>query len=352
MNNNINRLVKRVALHRFHRANNFIAEEILKDLESVNGKTDQRLIKLSDDYARDVLGWKGYAPWLYVYSSFNNEFKEGWIPDNYFAKVVLPVISGDYGKLSDHKPLSGRLFQSDVFPDIGCYVNGLYFDNTYQLIPENHLIKSFFGNSDTIVFKIDNSMQGKGVYLFDRSSFDTQKIKRLGNGVFQDFIEQHPFFSQLMPSSVATIRLTTYYQNNGDISIRAGFLRLGRMAEQSIKWSSNIIIPIDLKTGQLSDHGYYPNLISITEHPDTQIAFSGLRVPFIDKCCTTAIELHRKVPFDRCIGWDMVTDKYNNVKVMEWNGDHTDIKIHEATQGPCFSDLGWENLWRQPAHLP
>jgi hypothetical protein len=29
---------------------------------------------------------------------------------------------------------------------------------------------------------------------------------------------------------------------------------------------------------------------------------------------------------------------------MEWNGSFPGIKFHEATQGPCFDDLGWEQL--------
>jgi hypothetical protein len=53
------------------------------------------------------------------------------------------------------------------------------------------------------------------------------------------------------------------------------------------------------------------------------------------------------VPFTSIIGWDVAVDENHNVKVMEWNGDHNDIKFSEATQGPCFSDLGWEELWKK-----
>lgn len=33
-----------------------------------------------------------------------------------------------------------------------------------------------------------------------------------------------------------------------------------------------------------------------------------------------------------------------NVGLMEWNAGHNDIKFSEATQGPCFHDLGWEKF--------
>jgi hypothetical protein len=29
---------------------------------------------------------------------------------------------------------------------------------------------------------------------------------------------------------------------------------------------------------------------------------------------------------------------------MEWNGEHSDVKFGEATQGRGFSDLKWERL--------
>ena len=73
----------------------------------------------------------------------------------------------------------------------------------------------------------------------------------------------------------------------------------------------------------------------------------GRRIPNFDNCVSVALELHRMIPYIRCVGWDIVVDKDNAVKVMEWNAVHNDIKLSEATQGPCFSDLGWEKLWQQ-----
>ena len=52
------------------------------------------------------------------------------------------------------------------------------------------------------------------------------------------------------------------------------------------------------------------------------------------------------MPFARSVGWDVVVDSDDEVRVLEWNAGHNDIKFSEATQGPCFSDMGWETLWR------
>ena len=56
------------------------ALRVLKHIESLNGKTEKAIVQKCDDYAGDVLGWRGYSPWLYVYSNVAAEFKDGWDP--------------------------------------------------------------------------------------------------------------------------------------------------------------------------------------------------------------------------------------------------------------------------------
>jgi hypothetical protein len=339
-------LIDKIHTYRYHRFRKLIAEQILRELESLKGKTDKKLIKLSNEYAKEVLGSIMFAPWLYVYSAVNNCFKEGWIPDNYFSKVVLPVIDGGYGFLSDLRPLSNQLFKAEIFPDLAYFVNDLFLSVDGEVLNQNELKEFLFKNRNKIVFKTDNSSQGTGIFFFDRLSFETSAIRKFGNGVFQYYIEQHPFFSDYMPSSVSTIRITTVYEETGHVSVRGCFLRIGRSNEQNVKWASNIVIPVDLDSGKLNQFGFFLNFHPIDKHPDTHTKFSEQCIPHFGKCVSVAIELHRRLPYCRCIGWDMIIDLDNNVKVMEWNGHHTDIKVHEALQGPCFLGLGWEKIWK------
>ena len=320
---------------------------IMKSIESVKGKTDPKLFKLSNEYARDILGWIGYAPWLYVYSAVAESFKEGWIPDNYYGKVVIPAIKGKYSQLYGLKSITNKLFDGKFFPDCAYLVNGLWYSNKHEVIPESKVKEIIFKNSEVVVFKTEYSKQGKGVYFLKKSDFDTKKIQSLGNGVVQNLIEQHQFFEEFMPASVATIRITTVFEDNGKTSVRGCGLRLGRIEDTHIKSASHIKIPINLKSGELNYQGYLPNWTTTDRHPDTNIVFAKRKIPCFDKCLSAALELHQLMPYDRCIGWDMIIDKYNNVRVMEWNGWQNDIKFSEATQGPCFSDLGWERLWHK-----
>jgi len=323
------------------------ALKVLKSIESVKGKTDKKLIKLSDDYANDVLGWKGYAPWLYVYSAVNNNFKEGWIPDNYYGKIVVPALKGNYGIIADYNSLTSRLFNSSHFPDCAYYTNGIWISPKYQVLSEKEVVEIAFNKNEKVVYKIDNSLQGRGVYFLDKNNINIGKLMSLGNGVLQKYINQHPFFQNIIANSVATLRITSVINEKGIVSVRACYLRVGRSSDKHVKSASHIRIPVNILTGELDKYGYTTNWIQIVKHPDTNFLFEHKKIPNFNKFLETTINLHKMVPFTRTIGWDMVLDVNNNVQVMEWNGGHNDIKFSEATQGPCFSDLSWEKLWKK-----
>ena len=319
----------------------------MKGIEADRGKTDERLIDLSNEYAAEVLGSKSYAPWLYVYSALNNNFKEGWIPDNYYGKIVVPALKGNYGAIADYNALTSRLFNSPYFPDYVYFANGLWMTPEYKVLSQSEVADLAFQNTDKVVYKIDNSGQGNGVYILNRKKFNIHNLMKLGNGVLQKFAIQHSFFQEIMPDSVACVRTTSVIDDHGDVSVRSCYLRVGRRSHTHLKPDSLIRVSVDINTGILDKHGYLANWHEIEEHPDTHFVFSGKSIPNFEKFLATTITLHKKVPFTRIIGWDLIMDKDDNIQVIEWNGSHNDIKFSEAKHGPCFANLGWEELWKK-----
>lgn len=102
-----------------------------------------------------------------------------------------------------------------------------------------------------------------------------------------------------------------------------------------------------MTNGTFDSVGYTPDWLEITEHPDNGFVFKDQIIPCFDKCVKTVLSLHKKAPFTQIIGWDLIVDKNDSVKIIEWNGWHGDIKFTEATQGPNFIGFGYENLWKQ-----
>jgi len=335
---------KKVARYKFHRDHAVQAARVLKLLEKHYGRADPSILSLADTYARDVFGDALYAPWLRVYAAFSGTFKEGWIPDNYYGGVVVPSMQGWYGKISALKPLTRLIFDSDAFPDMAYFANGLFLTTQNVVVSERAIEDIVFRQSEKIVFKLDGTRQGKGVFIFDRNTFSVDAIKVLGNGVMQRFIRQHQLLDSFASKPVATLRFTTVVDDAGAVSIRACFLRLGRAEDTHVHTASEVCVPVDLSTGELFREGYLSDWCATAAHPDSGVGFFGVVIPAFSKCVHTVLELHKKVPFARCIGWDLTVDADENVQVMEWNGEHNDVKFGEATQGPCFSDLKWERL--------
>ena len=205
---------------------------------------------------------------------------------------------------------------------------------------------TLFNQSNSVVFKPDDSRQGAGIKIIYEANFNVEKLKLLGNGLFQSYINQHDFFSEFTNKSVATLRITTTFYND-KVEIRSSYLRLGIKNDTHIQSSSAIKVIVDPLTGQLNDIGHTATWRRIESHPDNKIFFSGKHIPSYQKCVDLVKNLHRKVPYVRSIGWDVIIDNLGEVKVMEWNGAHNGIKYSESIHGPCFIGLGWENLWKE-----
>ncbi|MBN3849991.1 hypothetical protein G3N58_24670 [Paraburkholderia sp. Ac-20342] len=348
----VRRSAKRVAQYRFHLDHAAQAKRVLQLLEEKYGRADPANLKLADAYASDVFGDAIYAPWLRVYTAFNGAFKEGWIPDNYYATVVMPYMKGGYGKISNLKPISQLIFGGDVLPDLAYYVNGLFFTDQSVVVPAHELKDIIFEHTERVVFKLDGSMQGNGVHIFDRTNFDPEVIRSLGNGVIQKFIIQHRLFKAFASKPVATLRLTTVVDDAGRISLRAAFLRLGRADDTHILIDREVCVPVKIETGELCDEGYLGDWGAVDAHPDSGVRFAGMKLPEFAQCVATVLRLHGKIPFARCVGWDVTVDADDRVQVMEWNGEHNDVKFSETTQGPCFMGLNWEKLHAAPGFSP
>ena len=145
----------------------------------------------------------------------------------------------------------------------------------------------------------------------------------------------------MIAGSVATIRLTTVRDQSGRIDLRAAYLRLGRSDTEWIKSDNSVRVAID-STGELDSCGYTQDWRRWKYHPDTGYSFKDTRIPKFREAVDVCIALHGKVPHFTIIGWDVTLDNIEQIKVLEWNSNHCDIKFSEASTGPCFVGLNWE----------
>lgn len=337
-------ILEKSSTYIYHKEQNEEAYRMLKLVENETGKLSSKNKKLCKEYTLDVFGHKKYIPWIISYCAYSHKFKEGWIPDNYYGEYVVPALKGDYGKICDRASVINKLLNDKNSLDIGYYINNLFLNSSNEVLNIESFKKILFEKNDKIVFKIENSLQGKGVYFFNKNNFDVKLIRKLGNGVFQNYIVQHSFFNQFNDSAVATIRLTSVCTDDGDIEVRAGYFRFGRNGDTHVLSSSQMRIPINVKMGTLLDTAFYPKSEFTKQLPDNDVDYAGMKLPSFELCISELKRMHKLIPYIRCIGWDIIVDENDNVRVIELNGGHNGITFNEMVQGPCFKGLGWEYL--------
>ncbi|WP_227369406.1 sugar-transfer associated ATP-grasp domain-containing protein [Halomonas sp. M20] len=338
-----NHLTKSIKSYRYHQSHKKSALKALKAIENKNGKLSKETISLCDKHATEYLGDKKYAPWLYVYSAMQGQFKEGWIPDNYYGTNIVPKMDGEFSIPANLKALSNRLLKTDKLPDILYYHNGIFFEpDNYNPVTPEEAFDLLFNERDSVIFKKNNSLQGKGVEFFFKDNWDAEKMD-LSNGVFQKVIKQHRFFDEIYPHPGATIRITTALDPKGVATTRAAYLRIGSSSGNSlskhVQVFNTIRIAINLDTGELFPTGYLVDWRATDSHPDTKKHFNGLVIPNLKNALREVENLHNNYPFVSCIGWDISINENEETEIMEWNAGHNDIKFSEAVHGPNFADL-------------
>jgi hypothetical protein len=331
---------------RYDSGHRFQAARALRILEREADRTLQlRVRRQAEEYAASVLGSRVFSPWLFVYSLIAGEFREGWIPDNYYGRIVSPNINGVFRALSGIKTLTRRFFQSDRIPDAGYIISGRFFDRQLQSISHQNATRALFCDSDEIVIKADGSGQGRGVQTLLRQDFDPAAVAALTpRAVIQTRIAQHQIFDAFVPGGATTLRITTVREQNFTFRARAAYLRVPCGGQKSVQSRSSVRVAVDLASGFLVGPGYLSDWRKVAAHPESGVAFDGFQIPGYADALEICQCLHSMVPQAGCIGWDVILDPESKAWILEWNATHNDIKFSEAVGGPCFRGLGWEDL--------
>ncbi|HWR94470.1 MAG TPA: sugar-transfer associated ATP-grasp domain-containing protein [Flavobacterium sp.] len=319
----------------------------LKIIQQTGGKEiSNPLKKTIREYSIEVLGSKAFTPWLYVYTAYQGAFVEGWIPENYFGRIILPAVNKNYRNIGNAKTLSRKILHTDKFPDLMYFLNGSWFDTKGDEIFNENVADKIFENHEEVFIKLDNSSQGRGIFIINRQNFNLQEFSNLGDFVVQAPIKQADWFNEIIKGSVATLRLTTVKASGNSAQKRAAYLRVGQLGGSFIASAKALKIPVIDDNGKLGEFATGPDWRRYSIHPDTGFKFDGQIIPYFKEAVRVCEKLHNNIPYFTIIGWDVAVTDSGTIKIMEWNTNHPDIKFSEASIGPCFKELGWESLWK------
>jgi hypothetical protein len=306
----------------------------------------KKQVKEIETYAADVFGSASFSPWLKVFTVCRGEFVEGWIPRDYWARIVCTSLNDPLRPFGKIKSLTQKFLSSEALPDLAYFVNGSWLMASGEKTNPFRLKKFVFDQHPYVFLKQDNTSGGGGVVRLDPMEFSSVDFNQLGNFVIQAPIEPHYFFKRLCPANVPSIRITTYKPAQQQAVLVQAGIRLGLQGNKSVLGDDCITVAVRIQDGGLHDFGFSKKWEFLYQHTETGISFSGLHLPKFKEMSTLCETLHDRNPAFGLIAWDVVVDNQNQIKIMEWNTVTPTYSMDEAAIGPLFKGLGFEKLWK------
>lgn len=291
---------------------------------------------------------KGYklknTYWHRYYKAMNGEFHKDYIPFDIFKSRIIPRLNQQkqWPALLD-KNLTYNLFKDYQQPKrIVQNINGFYYINE-QIVDITEAIKACNTYRNRLIIKPTiESGQGRMVNAFNvensLTSYKNLSVVELfrlyhKDFIVQEFLEQCDLLNSLNPSSLNTLRIVSYLNNEG-VHILASVLRIGKLGSATDNFSTGGIFCGLLEDGQLKDRGFNPKGTIFTQ-TSTGIMFKNCKIPNYDKLQEMAKSMHYIVPYFKIISWDIAINKRNKPVLIEYNTNKQGIDLQIAS-GPLF----------------
>ena len=306
---------------------------------------DQHLTKEIKEYAKSRFGSSRYWPWLALYAEVREDFKEGWIPEEYYRLELIKKLNPKpLSLVSTAKSFDHRIFKGFAVEPTAVKISGCFYNTNQEKMKAVELLEIIKSSGKEFILKMDEGPSGKGHHFVNPDNVNLSFLQQLDNCVIQPVVQQHQSLNELYSKSVNTLRIATLLQDDGSIRLLYIFLRFGSGGARidNIR-AGGYMMFIDIN-GNVDSPVYMDNSMEVGKrHPDTGFKYSKLKVPSVAKAVQRCKKFHSKFPYTRFIAWDIYIDKKGIPGLIEWNAKSPDMWVVEALRGPLFMDNGIKN---------
>lgn len=308
--------------------------------------------KLTDEQKEIVdTYWKKYefafkAPYetYEAYMNRTGKFDVHYIPYGIRKGILKYYITDqDYHWAFQNKAYLDRFYDAKRHPKIICRkVEGIYYDTNFKKISIDEAVEICIETlkNKEIVIKPSGRSGGEGVVFLAEADADLikkefKKIPKLM--VVQEAIKQHQRMAELNPSTVNTVRLTTYL-NDKEVIPLAALVKIGNHEARvdNYKHGGHILgIHLDGKSYPYALNVEYER---VTKLPTGVDLSEGIEIPGFKSVLELATESHLKTPYIKLISWDIAINEDAQAVIIEANHSG-DFRMHHALTGPLFGEL-------------
>ncbi len=301
--------------------------------------TDDVRIKIKD-YAKERFGDTGYSAWLELYAELREEFIEGWIPEDYYSIEMIPQMNPrNIADISNLKTFDHRIFKEFAIEPLAVKINGRFYDYNQRPLDKNQLLELLRDYGDEVVIKKDLAPSGKDIIFKHSDNVTVQDFTGNQGYIIQPSVKQHKILKELHGASVNTLRITTFFEPSGTISVKHISLRFGI---EGIRLSNigagGLFVFLDNNGTVISNAYNGVGLESGDVHPDSGLKYKELQIPSVKEAVSKCRAAHHQFPYLRFIAWDVYIDREGKPGLIEWNAWMPGIWENEALIGPLWPE--------------
>lgn len=318
--------------------NKVVNSKLIESEDSISADYEKKIKAYWDKY--NIQFDLGYHKW---YSSRNGIQDPRYIPESIFYPYIVPY----YNNLGLADAFQDKAYYTLLFPDVKMpttlvkNINGQYFDANFNPITEKTAIDICSKQNKMIIKPTIDSGAGKGLHLINEDNINEVKAKTKkafnnnpGNFIVQKFITQHSVISELNPTSVNTIRLFSFLDNQ-EVIILGAHIRTGK--KDSFHDHFGVVYGID-KEGKLYDFGIKSHDGYKLYRNKMNSNFENIKIPNFDKILSIIENKHEKLAHFRLIAWDFAINYDGEPLFIEINLKSPGINNHQLIDGPLFRE--------------
>lgn len=306
---------------------------------------DRDLLRVTAEYAADVLGDVAYAGELRLYTAVQGSFREGLIAGTYFGQRVMPNLSSrEVRRLGFTRSLASSLLGREGSPDLGHRVGGRWLDADLVPTTRARVADAARSRGPDVVVKLNSTRRSQGVEVLAADLLREVEPNPGTDLTVQAFVTSHPDLARLSPGATPPVRILTVIDGSEPRFV-AAHIRLGPGATRVAGGPESLTVPV-LHEGRIADVAADRAWRLHARHPATGAEFAGVAVPSFAPAVERCLAWHRRFPQAGIVGWDVAIDAAGSVQLLEWNLYWPGITFHEALTGPNFVGLDWERFAR------
>ncbi len=318
-------------------------EPLLSRFPRLNGWEEEAIREFYAPYVKNV-------PTIYhrLYKGKSGIFYPDYIPEEqYICDITRYLSDRRAAAYYDNKCYYPRLFSGIRQPEtVAMRINGIWLSPDYEVLDRASALRLLISEDEAVYKTACFSEGGAGVTFIslddhtakkDRASVIRNVIRKTRGAdlMIQRPLKQSPELEALHAGSVNTLRIVSLLIND-NVEILSTSLRLGVGSSRVDNGSSGGIYIGVGKNGKLGNIGALDNGDVITEHPDTHVRFSDIKLTCNDTATELVKKAHPMIAHFRLVSWDVAIDENGEAVLIECNlslGGSDDVQV---VNGPFF----------------